>query len=347
MKKVIIIIVCILIIGALGFTGFYFWGISPRSSLNNPREFTIEAAKKLQDEGFIRSSLALSIYLFFNDYNIQAGEYELSEDMTPKAMLEKFANGDILIRSKKVTLIEGERLTDYAEVLSKSLGFSKDEFLEKVNDLDYLTSLIESGDYWFLTDSILNDQLYYPLEGYLFPNTYEFLETATIDDVVRTILNTTKDQLEPLKDVILNSTHSIHDIMTMASIIEKEANTESDRKTVSQVFYTRLSENWSLGSDVTAFYGARKEMGKDSETYDVLYDVNPYNTRLTDGQMNGKLPIGPICSPSIISINAAIYPSDTAFYYFVANTCNGEVSFLTTADEFYLKTTELSKNGCL
>ena len=130
-------------------------------------------------------------------------------------------------------------------------------------------------------------------------------------------------------------------------IKEKEANTDTDRRMASQVFYKRLSENWSLGSDVTAFYGAKKEMGKDSETWEVLNDNNPYNTRLTNGSMNGKLPIGPICSPSLSSIVAALYPTDTNYYYFIANTCTGEVTFLETADDFYAKAVELSNNGCM
>lgn len=352
MKKIIGIllgIICILLIGG---TSFYFWGLSPKSQDSSIIVFKIEPgtskttiAKNLQSSGLIKNEFALDLYLFFHNMNIQAGEYELNPSMKPSEMLEKFQKGDVKINSSSITLIEGKKITDYANTLSESLAFSEEEFLSTANDTEFLTSLIE--EYWFLTDQILNKGIYYPLEGYLYPDTYEFLQTTTPKEVIETILNHTAQKLEPLKEQIESNSYSFHDLLTMASIVEKEANTDNDRATAAQVFYTRLNDNWSLGSDVTAFYGAKKEMGKDSETWDVLNGVNPYNTRLTDGTMNGKLPIGPICSPSLSSIKASLTPSATNYYFFVANTCTGEVFFQTTAAEFNAKTKELSDSGCM
>lgn len=354
MKKFVIlgIIGGILLLGTLGGFIFYHVKMSPKSQDNYPTTFKIEAgttkkqvAKDLEAQNLIKSSLALQIYMFFNKPSIQAGSYELSPSMEPEEMVKKFQNGDVLIDSAKVTLIEGLRLTDYAEVLSKSLNFSQNEFLKTASDSEFLQTLI--NDYWFIGEDVLNDQLYYPLEGYLFPDTYEFVSNATPEDVITKVLDHTADILEPYKDQILNNQYNVHQLLTMASIVEKEANKEEDRMLAAQVFYTRLSENWSLGSDVTAFYGAKKEMGKDSETWDVLNGVNPYNTRLTDGTMDGKLPIGPISSPSLASIKASIMPSPTNYHYFVANTCTGDMFFFNTADEFYNKTRELSNDNCL
>lgn len=352
MKKIIWILLGIICITLIGGVGFYFWGLTPKSESTEPIIFKIEpgtsktmVAKKLQKMGLIKNEFALDLYLFLHSMNIQAGEYELNPSMKPEEMLEKFKKGDILIHSATITLIEGKRITEYAKTLSESLAFTEEEFLATANDTEFLTSLVD--EYWFLTDQILNKSIYYPLEGYLYPDTYEFLQTTTPKEVIKTILTHTEKKLESLKEKITTNSHTVHDLFTMASIVEKEANTESDRATAAQVFYTRLKDNWSLGSDVTAFYGAKKEMGKDSETWDVLNGVNPYNTRLTDGTMNGKLPIGPICSPSLSSIEAALTPSNTNYYFFVANTCTGEVFFQTTAAEFNAKTKELSDNGCM
>ena len=106
------------------------------------------------------------------------------------------------------------------------------------------------------------------------------------------------------------------------------------------MFYSRLRDNWSLGSDVTTYYGVLKSLD-DYLTADDINNVNPYNTRLTDGQMNGKLPIGPICNSDISSIDAVLNPSDTNYYYFVANTCTGEVFFQENYSEFISKAQEL------
>ena len=350
MKKVGIIIAVLLIVLCLILGGYYAWGMTAVSKENTIKTFIIEpgtskktVAENLEKASLIHSKYPLIVYLFFNGSNIQAGEYELSTNMTPSEMIKKFASGEVKINSTTVLLVEGKRLTDYANTLAENLNFSSKEFLAQANDKEYLKTLIDEGEFWFLTDEILNEEIYYPLEGYLYPDTYEFLETASPKDVIETLLNHTKAKLESVKSDIENSPYSVHEILALASMVEKEANSKSDREMVAQVFLTRLKENWSLGSDVTTYYGAQKEIGKDELTWNELNDSNPYNTRLTDGSMNGKLPIGPICNPSITSIEAVLHPSNTNYYYFVANVCTGEVFFQTTSEEFSKKNTELSQ----
>ncbi len=347
MKKVWIVIGVIVTLLIVGVVGFYFWGTSAKSNQSNIVTFIIEPgtskttiAKNLENAGLIRSQYALDMYLFFSKSNIQAGEYELSPSMSPLDMLKKFESGDIKIHSVTVTLLEGKRLEDYAETLANSFGFTKKEFMDAVDNKEFVESLVGNEDYWFLTEDILNSNIYHPLEGYLYPDTYEFLESMTPEEIVKSILNSTSKKLESYKEQLTNGNRKIHEYFTMASIVEKEANTLEERKTVSQVFYSRLNANWSLGSDVTAYYGVGKILGDDISISD-LNDVNPYNTRLTDGQMNGKLPIGPIANPSITSIEAALDPSETNYMFFVANVCTGEVFFQETSQEFYNKVYEL------
>lgn len=346
MKKMGLILIGIIGIVIIGAILFYNISMSSVSSVQTPKLFIIEAgtskkevAKNLEKAGLIKSSLALDIYLLFNkNLNLQAGEYELSESMKPEEMIKKFANGDIKINTKKVTLLEGKNLEDFASTLGSTYDFSKQDFLDVVDNEEFVLSMID--EHWFIQGEVLKEGIYHPLEGYLYPDTYEFKETVTAKEVAQRLLNRTEEILEPYKSEIEASEYSVHDLLTLASIVEKEANSKEDRKMAAQVFYTRLKDNWSLGSDVTTYYGVHKQMGDTLTIYDIL-DSNPYNTRLTDGTMNGKLPIGPICNVNITSVEAALHPSDTSYYYFVANVCTGEVFFQKTNDEFLSKVKEL------
>ncbi len=347
MKKAVIIILIIIMLSILGLGGFYAWGMGSVSKDDTVITFIIEPgttkttiAKNLQKAGLIRSEYALDMYLFFAKTNIQAGEYELSKNMTPITMLKKFQDGDVKIHSVTLTLVEGKRLTDYASLFAENFDFTKEEFLETLGKSEFLQSLVDNEEYWFLTEDILNKDIYYPLEGYFFPDTYEFLENASIEEIALKILDHTKLKLDPLRDEFTNSGKKVHDILTMASIVEKEANTKEDREKASQVFYKRLEMNMSLGSDVTAYYGVGKVMGEELTDRELNHH-NPYNTRLTDGTMNGKLPIGPISNPSITSIEAALRPTDTNYLFFVANVCTGEVFFQENSTDFYNKVYEL------
>ena len=347
MKKVLVILGVIILLMIIGGVSFYFWGMGAKSEDTSLVTFVIEngtskttVAENLENAGLIRNQYVLDLYLFFSRDNIQAGEYELSPSMTPEEMIKKFSRGDVKINTVSVTLREGLRITDYAKELSLNFDFTEEEFLAQVNDPTFLNELVNSGEYWFLTSEILNSDIYYGLEGYLYPDTYEFLETVTPQEVIITLLKQTGTKLEPYREAIMSSGYTAHQILTLASIVEKEANTAEDRKTAAQVFYSRLRDNWSLGSDVTTYYGVGKSLD-DYLTVDDINNMNPYNTRLTDGQMNGKLPIGPICNSDISSIDAVLNPSDTNYYYFVANTCTGEVFFQENYSEFISKAQEL------
>ena len=133
------------------------------------------------------------------------------------------------------------------------------------------------------------------MEGYFFPDTYEFKEQNTIEEVIEKILNHTEQKLNTVKNSIVNSEYSVHDILSMAAIIELEAVTENDRNTVSQVIRKRLTKQMGLGMDVTTYYAVKKAMG-DSLTLTDLKTVSPYNTSEMNASMAGKLPIGPICN---------------------------------------------------
>lgn len=338
MKKKIIVGVLGLFTLLLVTTGiYYFVSIKPVNKKdNNIITFVIksgekktEIAKNLKDSGLIKSDKAAVIYMFFNsDLNIQAGEYDLSKSMSLSQMLNKFDKGEVRIKNIKITFLPGKRLLDYVAIISDEFGYSEEEIINTINGSDFLSTMIDK--YWFLTDEILNDKIYYGLEGYIMPDTYEFMSDASIEEIFIRLLDYTSIKLEKYKTQISTSNHSLHEILTMASIVELEANTESDRRSVAQVINKRLELDISLGMDVTTYYAEQKQMGEDLTT-DELYKGNAYNTRNTN--MLG-LPIGPIGNPSEMSINAVFNPSNTNYLYFYADVQTGKVYFANTNDEF-------------
>lgn len=353
--KKLIIFLSLLFLIFISLVGYYFYGLSPVSNDEEKVIFEIapltskkDIAQALKNEGLIRNQYVLDIYMAINKSKIQAGKYELSKSMKPTDMLKKFANGDIFKEEVTITFPEGLRVVDYADILSDKLSINKEDFINTINDSIFLKELINNEDYWFITDDILNDEIYYKLEGYLYPDTYTFYKDDDSQTVIKKILDNSKKQLDTLKDEINISGKSVHEILTVASILQVElsGNSKTDDsykdnlKKIAQVIYKRINSNDTVGSDVTCYYGVRKKLSEELTMNDIL-DYNPYNTRLTDGRMNGKLPIGPISNPYIEAIDAVIHPSDTNYYFFVSNTCTGEMFFEESYVDFLNKVYEL------
>ena len=300
---------------------------------------TNNIAKTLKDRGLIKSELFFKVYLKLNNVSsLKASTYLLTKSMSLNeivdALVKGSANGDVI----RITFKEGETIKDYAELISEVTNISSEDFINTAKDPTLLTSLI--NDYWFLTDSILNEEIYYPLEGYLFPDTYEFSkDNLTSESIIRTLLNEEEEKLEKYKERLQNS--DIHSIVTLASIAELEGVKDEDRRLIISVFNNRLNLGMNLGSDVTTYYAFNEEMDSDL-TSEMFNTYNPYNTR--SSEMAGRLPIGPICSPSLSSIEAAINPETSDYLYFVADK-NRNVYFTRNVKEHEEKVQELKENG--
>ncbi len=313
--------------------------ISPVSNDTTKVDFTINKGDSktiivdnLKSADLIRSKYASLVYIIISrNTNLQAGSYELSRNMSTKEVIETLNNGNIknIKREEvRITFKEGDTLKNFVASLSDKTNINYEEAIDKLNNKEYLKELIDN--YWFLTDDILNEEIYYPLEGYIYPETYNFYKETSIEEVISKVLGVTSEKIKQLKNDMESSKYSIHEILTIASIAEKEANLEEDRSMVTQVIYKRLSLNMSLGMDVTTYYGVQKDMQEELTKVD-LNDKNPYNTRVTT--FTG-LPVGPICNPSLESIKAALYPADTDYLYFVADVNTGKVYFASDSNEF-------------
>ncbi len=334
MKKIIIVIVSILVVLLL-IVSLYFYGLTSVSKTSDIVSINIkegmgkkEVIKELTASKLLKSKFSAYIYvLLHRNLIIQAGEYELDRNFDAKEIFKRLNEGTLFVDGVTLTFIEGKRLTTYMEQLEESLGFSEEEILNTLKDQDYLKSLIKEYD--FLDDSILNSELYYSLEGYLFPATYNFSKKISIEDVFRKMLDKTGEILAKYQKEIADSDYTNHEILTMASIIENETMRSEDRSIASQVIYKRLAENMNLGMDVTTYYGARKNLGEVLTEVD-LKAKNAYNTRAS-GFLG--LPVGPICNPSEASIKAALNPSSTDYLYFYADK-DGKLHFAKDYDEF-------------
>ena len=327
----LLIIVLILII-----LGIYQYETSAVSSNTDPKIITVDEgdnyftiASKLKKQNLIRSETFYKIYLkFAKPASLITGNYELNEAMSVPEIVKILSDENTQRDSTiKITFREGLNIRQMAKIVEEKTGISSNEFINKMADKAYLQSLQQN--YWFLSDEIYNSEIYYPLEGYLFPDTYHFEPNElNVDSIVRKILDNTANKLEPFKTQLTTGNYTTHQILTIASIVELEAVTDSDRATVAGVLYNRLNNGWSLGSDVTTYYASKKAM-TDKLTQKDLTACNGYNTRCTS--MKG-LPVGPIDNPSLSSIKATLEPNQTDYYYFVADV-NKKVYFTKNAQE--------------
>lgn len=349
MKKKLLIIIGVILVVIACLIAFYFYGLSPASKNTEVVEFSIASGESkkdivdaLDEAGLIKSKISAYVYVgLHRSLNLQAGIYELSPSMSLKEIMEMLDSGDVSENEQTYTLtfVEGRRLVDYASMIAEATNTTVEDALAVMSDEAYLNELI--GKYSFLSTDILNSEIYYPLEGYLFADTYEFYKDSSIKDIIETMLNGMANVLNDYQEEIANSGYSIHEILTLASIVEQEGINSADRAGVAGVFYNRLNSNMSLGSDATTYYGVRKDFSDDLYISEIN-DNNPYNTRLAS--MAGRLPIGPICSPSRESILAVLEPAEHDYYYFVADK-NGDTYFMKTYAEHEVKVSELQASG--
>ena len=321
-RKVGLIGLLLLIIGSFVFGILFTISMFPIDENNEQSiSFVIESGwsknkivQELDKNELIRSSFFTKIYLKMNNYELYAGTYNLSKDMSTFEILNVIKNQESVENETiNITFVEGKRLTYYVKQISTEFNFNEEDILEKLNNHEYLNKLIDK--YWFLTSDILNEEIYYPLEGYLYPDTYVFKKNSTIEEIVDKMLSNLDTKLAVYKEDISVSNYSVHQYLTMASIVELEGANSSDRNMVAGVFYNRLNDGWTLGSDVTTYYAVNKDFSVDL-TYSDLRSCNGYNTR---GDCVDGLPIGPVCNAGLSSISAAIEPIDNDYYYFVAD----------------------------
>lgn len=299
---------------------------SDTKKIVNIAEGTInDIAKTLKDNNLIKNVSIFKVYIkLTNKSNLKAGTYELSENMGVEKIVKILEEGTKYNPNEiSITFKEGINIRKIATLISENTNNSYDDVIKKASDETFIDTLINK--YWFLTEDIKNKNIYYSLEGYLFPDTYKFNNReVTTEEIFTKMLDEMDKKLSKYKDEINKSDLSVHEIITLASVVELEGAKATDRKGVAGVFYNRLASSAypTLGSDATTYYASKIDDWSYSLTYKELNDCkNKYNTRCSS---NTGLPVGPICNPGIESIEATINPDKHEYYYFVAD-CNGKV----------------------
>jgi UPF0755 protein len=278
-----------------------------------------DIGQKLENDQLVKSKYYFDYYIWKTGSRgkIKAGKYELKGTMTIPEIVQFLSLGEVVSNEVKVTFPEGISAKEMAEILKKK-GFDGDAFLADVKNGSGI-----AANYAFLKD----ERRDVDLEGFLFPDTYIFFKDAKSEQIADRMLQNFDEKLTPkIREDIQSQGKNIFDVVTMASILEKEVRTAEDMKIASGIFWDRISVGMPLQSCATVAY----VLGQEKKQYSIAdtQTPSPYNTYLNMG-----LPPGPIDNPGMNSILAAIYPTKTDNNYFLSDPATGKTIFSKTLEE--------------
>ena len=324
-RRALVILVIIIVTTGFGAKAYFDNEIGPVNTLHAntiiieiPKgSSTAKIASLLKDQNLIKNDIAFLVLnkLLKTDGKIKAGTYSLKDNMSAKDIIASLVSGDVIKDSVKFTIPEGFEFRQIVERLESKELIDKERFIEVANYGDF--------QYEFLENIPKGENR---LEGFLFPDTYEVAKDITEEQLIIKMLDRFDQIFEDhyyLRAKELNM--SINEVITLASIIEREAKLDSERALVSSVFHNRINLGMLIQSCATVQYilGERKE----NLTYKDLAIESPYNTYKYNG-----LPPKPIASPGKASIFAALFPEKTDYLFFVLNE-NGKHIFSRTYQE--------------
>ncbi|MHB1125427.1 MAG: endolytic transglycosylase MltG [Bacillota bacterium] len=266
-----------------------------------PAASTAQISDLLSQKGLIRNAWVFRIQAMHTgqDKKLRAGEYMISPSESLREILNKLTKGQTVTYS--FTIPEGMTVLDAADLLSKKGFVDRQRFLEQ----------LEQGEFSFPYADQLSEKQN-RLEGFLFPDTYSVSRGTTEKEIIQMMLNRfIRVYQAQLEDGVAKSTLSLRDIVTIASLVEKEARVHGERGRIAGVIYNRLSVDMPLQIDATVLYALGGH--KPRLTYDDLKVDSPYNTYQYKG-----LPPGPIANPGVKSLHAALNPEKHNYFYYVA-----------------------------
>ncbi|MDO8512768.1 MAG: endolytic transglycosylase MltG [bacterium] len=325
MKNYVIGIVGVLVLLLLAnFTYRHFTNAPLNKKTTEQFEITIpsgtgakQIAKIMREKGLIRSEwgFLMQEYLLGAKGKLKAGIYRFSQSESGTKIISRLKAGDILPQDNKVTIPEGLTLKEIAQRLEKAGIASADDFIfdakvEKFRDKFEFLADVPNGS----------------LEGYLFPDTYKFFKKTPVDEVVSRMLERFDEQFKiASKETPGLGIHKLHEVVTMASIIEREVITPEDRRIVSGILWSRIGHGVAMAADATIRY-ALNNWDKPLTVLD-LKTNSPYNSR-----SNAGLPPGPIGNPGLDTLKAAMDPKETDYFYYLSAP-DGTTIFSKTLEE--------------
>ena len=344
-----IIVFLLLILSLAGFFGYrYVSDAVGAKDANSTKFISVEIPENsgssyigqlLESAGVIKSGKVFNYYTKFkNISNLKSGYYNLQASMTMDEIIEALQKkgsdkpqepslGTVLVKEGYTI----EQIAKAVEVNSSakkgknsSTGLKAKDFLKLMKDDVFITKM--KAKYPTLLANLPNfTDAKYVLEGYLFPATYNVHDDTTVESLAEEMLSTMDTYLSPYYATISSSNYNVNEILTLASLVEKEGATDDDRKNIASVFYNRLDSDMALQSNIAVLYALGKLGQETTLKEDATIDTNidsPYNVYVHKGLMPG-----PVDSPSLSAIEAVINPSTTKYMYFVADVTTGEVYF--------------------
>ena len=300
-----------------------------------------EIGKTLEDAGLIKHGLVFSLYAKYKNYaDLKSGYYNLQKSMSTEDIIHELQKGGTAEAQEPVlatlTIPEGYTIDQMAQAVGQLQGDFKepltaDAFLAKVQDDSFISQ--EVAKYPSLLESLPTKEsgARYRLEGFLFPATYSIKESTTVESLIDEMLAAMDKTLAPHYSTIKSKNLTVNELLTIASLVEKEGAKTEDRKLIAGVFYNRLNLGMPLQSNIAILYAQGKLGQKISLADDAGIDTSinsPYNVYTNLGLMPG-----PVDSPSLDAIEASINQTKSDNLYFVANVTDGKVYYAATQEE--------------
>ncbi|WP_376739309.1 endolytic transglycosylase MltG [Streptococcus gordonii] len=351
-KKIVWTIIALLLV-TLAVTGVFVYSYIDSAlkpvNANDTEYVTLEipagsSAKEigsiLEKKGLIKSGQVFNYYSKFKSYaNFQSGYYNLQKSMDLDTIAKALQKGGTDTPQPptlgKVVVPEGYTLDQIAEAVEKSgnkkVSISAKDFLSKVQDESFISKMVAKYPKLLSGLPTKDSGVKYRLEGYLFPATYNYTSDTTAETLIDQMLATMDSKLSTYYEVLESKNLTVNDVLTLASLVEKEGSTDEDRKNIASVFYNRLNQGMPLQSNIAILYAEGKLGKKTTLAEDAAIDTNidsAFNVYKNPGLMPG-----PVDSPSLSAIEATVNPNKTDYLYFVANTETGTVYFATTYEE--------------
>ena len=308
-----------LLVAALASGGWAAWAIyTPVTPTGSPTILlrsgysTRRIGAELKKAGVIRSVLAFRLWRSLHRArSLKAGEYQFEHAAGLPEVYDRIARGDIYIR--EVTIPEGYTMFDVAQAIEQAGLGSAQDFLRVAQTQTHLISDLAPQAT--------------SLEGYLFPNTYQFTRTQSPEEMAAAMVHQFRQVAQSI-GLKPDGPDDVHQTVTMASIVERETGAPEERAEVASVYYNRLAKKMALDADPSVIYAEQLAGTYTGSLHHADLSVNsPYNTYRFPG-----LPPGPIANPGRSALEAAIHPADTKFLYFVSNG-NGHHHFARTLEE--------------
>lgn len=356
-KRIVAVVMSLVVVFFLATCTFgFFWVKSSLEPINTEATKTIqveipegsstkEIANILFENDLIKNATVFNYYSKIKSYNnYQSGFYNLSQSMSvddlAKALQESGTPTAQEEPAGKVLIVEGYTLTQIANSVTLNAKtddktdktpFTSEEFLATVTNQEFIDRMVATYPNLFASLPAADSGVIYRLEGYLFPAVYDYYDDATIEDLVEQMISTTDARLQPYYEAIANKNLTVNEVLTLASLVEKEGSTDEDRRNIASVFFNRLNAEMPLQSNIAILYAQGKLGEETTLAEDTNIDTSiesPYNIYWRAGLMPG-----PVNSPSLSAIEAVLNANATDYYYFVADVTTGTVYFANTIEE--------------